>query len=52
MKEFTIESKVTRIECAKVKANSKSDAIKFAENNPHIKWEETHEEERSLVSII
>jgi hypothetical protein len=52
MKTFIIESRVSRIETTEVKATSRENALKFAENNPHLNWKPIHdEEERTFVSI-
>ena len=51
MKKYTIESRVSKIEMLEIKANSRKEAIKIAEQNKGLKWEETHPEERQLISI-
>lgn len=51
MGKYTIESRVTRIEIAEIKATSKSNAIKIAELNDQIKWEKIGPKKRELVSI-
>ena len=52
MREFHIESRVTRIETVQVMAHSRKEAIAKAESTEFKNnWEQTHEEERQLVSI-
>jgi uncharacterized protein YpmB len=51
LKTFSIESRVTRIEFANVKAATRKEAIKIAEESESLIWEVTHDEERQLVSI-
>ena len=51
MATFNIESRVTRIEFAKVTANTRKEALKIAEEKKSLKWEQTHPEKRQLVSI-
>jgi hypothetical protein len=50
-KSFNIESRITRIECISITANTRKEAIKIAEENKSLNWEIVQEEERQLVSI-
>ena len=53
MKTYTIESKIVSIETTTVKATSKENAMKFAENNPYLRWEATNDDPvREFVSIM
>jgi len=51
MKTFYIESRVTRVEFLEIKAESRAEALKAAENAEGRYWKRTHDEERQLVSI-
>jgi len=51
MKKYIIESKVTRIEQVEVKAKNRREAMNLADRNKNLKWEQTHPEERQLISI-
>jgi hypothetical protein len=51
MKTFTIEARVTRWETVTVEANNRKDAIKYADQNEHLNWKKTSDEERQLIHI-
>lgn len=52
MRTFIIESRVTRIETIEIMAHNRKEALNKAEDKTFANnWEETHPEERQLVSI-
>lgn len=52
MKQYTIESRVSRIETVEVKATDSKSAVQFVKDNPHLFWKRTSEDEtRELISI-